>query len=85
MRTAGGNGILDINPVSMNIFGGTGKGSIHVDVTGASPHYRVITTLNRFRIEELIQAFSPGKIPQKSMEGTGQLFRGPDGNGEERG
>jgi hypothetical protein len=70
MRTAGGHGILDINPVSMNIFGGTGKGSIHVDVTEASPHYRVITTLNRFRIDELIQATSPGNIHEKSMAGT---------------
>ena len=70
MNTVAGNGILDINLVSMNIFGGTGKGSVHVDVTGASPHYRVITTLNRFRIEKLIQASSPGKIPQKSMAGT---------------
>jgi AsmA protein len=70
MKTAGGNGILDINPVSMNIFGGTGKGSVHVDVTGASPHYRVITNLNRFRIDELIQATSPGNIHEKSIEGT---------------
>ena len=70
IRTAAGNGILDINPVSMQIFGGTGKGSIHVDVTGALPRYRVITTLNRFRIEELIQAYSLGKTSRKSMEGT---------------
>ncbi len=70
IRTAAGNGILDINPVSMDIFGGTGNGSIHVDVTQALPHYRVIATLKRFRIEELIQASSPGKVPQKSMEGT---------------
>jgi AsmA protein len=70
MRTAGGKGILDINPVSMHIFGGTGKGSVHVDLTRASPHYRVITTLDRLRIEELIQAYSTDKIPRKSMEGT---------------
>jgi AsmA protein len=69
MRTAGGNGILDVNPVSMDIFGGKGKGSIHVDVTGASPHYRVTATLDRFRIEELIQVSSPRKIPEKSIEG----------------
>src|SRR3990172_4988258 len=69
MRTAGGNGILDINPVGMDIFGGTGKGSIHVDVTGASPHYRLIATLHRFRIEDLVWAYSPRKIPEKSIEG----------------
>ena len=70
MRTAGGNGILDVNPVRMDIFGGTGKGSIHVDVTRASPHYWLIATLNRVKIEEMIQTSSPGKIPRKNIEGT---------------
>jgi len=69
VRTAGGSGILDVNPVSMDIFGGTGKGSIHVDLTRASPHYRLITTLNRCKSDELIQAFSPKKFPGKSIEG----------------
>jgi AsmA protein len=54
----------------MNLFGGKGTGSIHVDLKEASPQYRLIAALNRFRIEELIQAFSAGEIPQKSMEGT---------------
>lgn len=69
MRAVGEKGILDINPVSMNIFGGTGNGSIHVDVTGPSPHYRVIYNLNRGRIEELLQQYSVKKIPQKTIEG----------------
>lgn len=69
MTTAGEKGIFDINPLRMDIFGGTGKGIIHVDVTGASPHYRIVYTLSRFRIEELIQKFSPKKIPGKSIEG----------------
>jgi AsmA protein len=69
MRTAGGNGVLDIRPISMDLFGGTGSGTIHVDVTAASPHYRVIYTLSQCRVDELIQALSPGKMPQKSIEG----------------
>ncbi len=69
MRTAGGNGIFDISPVTMSIFGGNGNGSIHVDVTGAAPRYRVVYTLSRFRIEELIQKFSPRNIPGKTIEG----------------
>jgi len=69
MRTAGGSGMFDINPVSMDIYGGTGKVNIQVDATGASPHYRVVCTLSQCRVDELIQAFSPGKMPQKSMEG----------------
>ncbi len=69
MRAVGEKRILDINPVSMNIFGGTGNGSIHVDMTGSSPHYRVIYTLNRVRIEELLQQYSLKKIPRKTIKG----------------
>ncbi|MGC1453785.1 MAG: AsmA family protein, partial [Nitrospirota bacterium] len=70
MRTEAGDGILDIDPVSMNIFAGTGQGNVHLDMTGALPRYRVITTLNKFRIERLIQAYSSGETFRKSMEGT---------------
>jgi len=69
MRAAGEKGILDIDPVSMNIFGGTGNGNIHVDLTGSSAHYRVIYTLNRVRIEELLQQYSLKKFPRKTIEG----------------
>jgi len=69
MRAAGEKEILDINPVSMNIFGGTGDGSVHVDLTGSSPYYRVIYTLNRVRIEELLQQYSLKKFPRKTIEG----------------
>jgi uncharacterized protein involved in outer membrane biogenesis len=69
MRAAGKKGILAINPVSMEILGGTGNGSIHLDVTGPSPDYRVTCILNQVRIENLLRQFSSEKIPQKAMEG----------------
>ena len=69
MRSVCEKGILDINPVSMNIFGGTGTGNIHVDLTGPSPHYRVIYNLNRVRIEDLLELYSLKKIPPKTIEG----------------
>ena len=69
MRAVGEKGILDINPLSMNIFGGTGNGSIHVDLTGPSPRYRAVYTLNQFWIEELFQIYSPKEIPEKFIEG----------------
>jgi uncharacterized protein involved in outer membrane biogenesis len=69
MRATGEKGVLDINPVSMNLFGGTGNGNIHVDVTGPSPHYRVIYSLNRVRIEELLQLYSLKKNPREIIEG----------------
>jgi AsmA protein len=70
MSATGEKGILDINPVSMNISGGTGNGSIHVDLTGPSPHYRVIYNLNRVRIEDFFDLYSLKKIPPKTIEGS---------------
>ncbi|MBU3949559.1 MAG: AsmA family protein [Proteobacteria bacterium] len=69
MKGAGGKGIIDINQVSVNIAGGTGNGSIRVDMTGPSPHYRVIYALNRVRIEELFQQYLNKKNPRKAIEG----------------
>jgi uncharacterized protein involved in outer membrane biogenesis len=69
MRASGEKGILDINPVSMNLFGGTGEGSIRVDVTEPAPHFRVVYTLNRVRIEELLQLYSLKKNPREIIEG----------------
>lgn len=69
MKIRAGKGIADISPITMSIFGGNGKGCIHVDVTGAAPRYRVVYTLSRFRIEELIRRFSPKNIPAKTIEG----------------
>jgi uncharacterized protein involved in outer membrane biogenesis len=69
MSATGGKGILDINPVNMNIFGGTGTGTIHLDLTGPLPHYRVIYSLNRVRIEDLLELYSLKKIPPKTIEG----------------
>jgi hypothetical protein len=69
MSVAGDKGIFDINPVDMNIAGGTGSGSIHVDVTGPSPQYKLICKLNRVRIEELLDLYALNKIPRKTIEG----------------
>ena len=69
MRAAGKKGRLEINPISVNILGGTGKGNIHLDMTGSSSHYRLTCILNRVRMANLLQQFSSEKIPQKAMEG----------------
>jgi AsmA protein len=40
-----------------------------VDLTGPSPNYRVIYSLNRVRIEDLFELYSLKKIPPKTIEG----------------
>jgi uncharacterized protein involved in outer membrane biogenesis len=69
MSVAGDKGLFDINLVDMNIAGGTGIGSIHVDMTEPSPQYKLICKLNRVRIEELLDLYALNKIPRKTIEG----------------
>jgi uncharacterized protein involved in outer membrane biogenesis len=69
ISATGDKGVFDINPVDMNIAGGTGNGSIHVDVTGPSPQYTFICKLNRVRIEEFLDLYALNKIPRKTIEG----------------
>lgn len=69
MSARGEKGVIDINPVSLNIFGGTGNGNIHVDPSGPRPHYRVIYRLNQVGLEGLISLYAREKIPPKTIEG----------------
>lgn len=66
---AGKDGVLDLNPVTMRLFGGHGSGSVKADLSGAVPHYRVRYFLSKFRIE----AFLKGLSPKKAAEGPVDL------------
>ncbi|MBI5552038.1 MAG: AsmA family protein [Desulfobacterales bacterium] len=70
MKAAAEKGKLDIDPLRLDIFGGTGSGSIQMDATGSHPHFRLLYALNQIRIENLLDLFSPGKAPRKSIEGV---------------
>jgi uncharacterized protein involved in outer membrane biogenesis len=65
MKVAGGNGVFDVSDARMNAFGGTGSGTLHGDFTGTEPQFKIIYSLNRFKIEGLLQE-SP---TAKNMEG----------------
>ena len=69
MIARGEKGVFDINPFGMSIAGGTGSGSIHVDLTGPSPQYRLIGNLDEVRIEVLLDLYARNKIPSKTIEG----------------
>jgi len=69
MKARGEKGIFDIDPFAMNIAGGTGSGSLHADVTGPLPRYRLIGKLDEVRIENLLDFYALHKIPKKTIEG----------------
>jgi len=69
MRIAGENGVIDISDARMNVFGGSGNGTLHADFTGAEPRFGIILAVKRLKIEQLLQA-SPNA---KHMEGLADL------------
>jgi uncharacterized protein involved in outer membrane biogenesis len=62
------NGVFDVKPLTLGIFGGQGSGSIRADYSGAYPLYHVHFALAQFRIEELLKTQSPEKIADGPME-----------------
>jgi hypothetical protein len=78
---AGRDGILDLKPVTMHLFGGQGSGSLRADLSGSVPHYQVRYSLSRFRIDEFLKALSPKKVAEGSMDLSATLsMRGKTAN-----
>jgi len=70
---AGKDGVLDLNPVTMLLFGGEGSGSLRADFSGSVPQYHVRYSLSKFRIEEFLKALSPKKAAEGSMDFSASL------------
>ncbi|HLN90749.1 MAG TPA: AsmA family protein, partial [Patescibacteria group bacterium] len=70
---AGKDGVLDLDPVTMRLFGGQGSGSLRADLSGPVPNYNVRYSLSRFRIEEFFKALSPKKVAEGSMDFSSSL------------
>ncbi|HEX2770445.1 MAG TPA: AsmA-like C-terminal region-containing protein, partial [Geobacteraceae bacterium] len=78
---AGKDGVLDLNPVTMRLFGGQGSGSLRADLSGSVPQYHVRYSLSRFRIEEFLKVLSPKKAAEGSMDFSSSLsMRGKTAN-----
>jgi uncharacterized protein involved in outer membrane biogenesis len=81
----GKDGILDLNPVTMRLFGGQGSGSLRADLSGSVPNYHVRYSLSRFRIEEVFKALSPKKVAEGRMDLSATLStRGKTANEAKR-
>ena len=64
----GKNAVYEIKPVTMQVFGGPGTGSIQADYSGAVPRYHVQYALSRFNIEEFVMTLSPQKVAEGPMD-----------------
>jgi len=73
IAVSGKDGVLDLTPVTMRIFGGQGSGSIRADLSGAVPLFHVRYSLSRFRFEEFLKSFSPKKTAEGPMDFSATL------------
>jgi len=69
----GKHGVVDIEPVTMQVFGATGSGSLHADFSDAIPRYEVRYALPRFRIEEFFNLLTPEKFADGAMDFSAKL------------
>jgi uncharacterized protein involved in outer membrane biogenesis len=78
---AGKDGVLDLDPATMRLFGGEGSGSFRAELSGSVPRYRVRYSLSRFRIEEFFKELSQKGIAEGPMDLSATLsMRGKTAN-----
>jgi uncharacterized protein involved in outer membrane biogenesis len=70
----GQDGVFELKPVTMRVFGGEVTGIVHADASGAVPHYQVHCSLPKFRIEEFLKVLSPTKAAEGDMAFTANLY-----------
>ncbi len=63
----GKEGIVDIDPLTMDFFGGKEKGRIIIDMTKDIPHLRIQYTASKFRFEKFFERLSQKKIIKGEM------------------
>jgi uncharacterized protein involved in outer membrane biogenesis len=81
IRIEGKDGVLDLHPVTMRLFGGQGSGSLRADFSDSVPQYHVRYSLSKFRIEEFLETLSPKKAAEGSMDFSAILsMRGKTAN-----
>jgi hypothetical protein len=69
----GKDGVLELNPVRMRIFGGQAAGSLRADFSGPIPLYQARCSLPGFRIEEFLKILSPTKAAEGAMDFSANL------------
>jgi uncharacterized protein involved in outer membrane biogenesis len=73
LTAKGKNGVFELKPVTMRIFGAQGSGSIQADFSGSVPRYHVLYALPQFRSEEFLKTLSPQKAAEGPMDFTANL------------
>jgi uncharacterized protein involved in outer membrane biogenesis len=70
---SGNTGVFIVNPVTLNIFDGAGKGNINIDMTGESPVYSLHFAVSKLHAEKLFASFSRKKIMKGELDFSSDL------------
>ena len=63
----GEDGIFDLEPVTMVLFGGQGSGKLRADYTGPVPVYQLDYRLEKFRLDDFFRFLSPANAGRKNL------------------
>lgn len=66
-------GVLDIEPITMRMFGAEASGSISADYTGTVPAYQIDYSLPQFHMEEFLAALMPQGKARGMMDFSASL------------
>lgn len=69
----GKDGVFDLKPVTMRVFGGEGLGNIRADFSGPVPLFHVRYSLPKFRFEEFLKARLPKRVAEGAMDFSANL------------
>jgi len=69
----GKNGVVDLDPVTMRVFGSQGTGRIQADYSGGFPAYDVRYSLPHFDIGEILNTLAPQQAAEGSMDFSATL------------
>jgi uncharacterized protein involved in outer membrane biogenesis len=61
-------GVFDLDPVTMRVFGGQGSGNVRARFSGSVPEYRVHYSLSKFHLAEFFKTLSPKKVGDGPMD-----------------
>jgi AsmA protein len=73
ISVGGKDGVFELKPVTMRIFGGQVAGGIQADLSGPVPLCQIRCSLPHFRIEEFLKTLSPKKAAEGAMDFSASL------------
>ncbi len=73
LSASGKDGVIDLSPVTMQVFGAQGVGSLRADFAGETPIYVLRYELPAFRIEEFFKLLSPQPVATGTMDFSADL------------